>query len=265
MTGYENRLLPLEGDDIAYGAAVESGSLALVELVAGLGVDWVWVDLEHKNPGPLDARYLENVARAAACGGAEPVVRVPSGDPSVIRKVRDAGVRTVVVPRVETVEAVRDAVRAARFTHDGGPGKRGLSVGRSSRYGADLGGADRAYPASEDHNTLVGVLVEERAAVEAIDDILDVAGLDFVFPGPGDLGVSMGAPLADDPAVADALATVEARCRERGMPMMGHLGSNFGLEDVGTAATEGYRLASLGDEFEAVRQALGDRLGRVDA
>jgi len=264
MTASANRLTPLDEGGVCYGATVESGSPALVELVADTGVDWVWLDLEHKNASPLDSRYLESVARAAECGGAELVVRVPSGDPHLIRKVRDAGIRSLVVPRVESAAEVRAAVRAAYFTHDGEPGERGLSFGRSSRYGAKPGDHGGEYTEREDRQTVVGVLVEDVAAVEALDDILAVPGLDFVFPGPGDLGVSLGRPREyDHPDLTGAVDSIERTCRERGMPMLGHVGSNFQVEDLETSATDGYRLISLGDEFEAIRRTIGERLEAV--
>ncbi|WP_276299850.1 HpcH/HpaI aldolase family protein [Halorussus lipolyticus] len=261
-----NRLADLRATDEVYlGAGVETASERLIEVYGKLGLDWVWVDLEHKNGSPLDAPDLERLVRSAQCGGTELVVRLPNGEPSTIRKVLDTGVRNVVVPRVETAGEVERAVRAARFEYDGEPGDRGLSQGRASGYGAAFGG-DRPYHEVEDENVQVGVLVENRTAVENVEEIAAVPELGFVFPGPGDLGVSMGRTHEyDDPEVRALVERVRETCVEHGVPLLGFQNSNFaGPEEVREATDRGYRLVSLGDEFTFVAEAVEERIGWVD-
>lgn len=269
MNGPEqrNRLADLRATDEVYlGAGVETASEQLVELYGTLGLDWVWVDVEHKNGSPLDGTGLERLVRAAQCGGTELVVRLPNGDPSTIRKVLDTGVRNVVVPRVETASDVERAVRAARFEYDGEPGDRGLAQGRASGYGTAFGG-ERPYHDVEDANVQVGVLVENRTAVENVEEIATVPELGFVFPGPGDLGVSMGRTLEyEDPEMRSLVERVRKTCVEHGVPLLGVQNSNFaGPEGVRDAIDRGYRLVSLGDEFAFVAQAIEERTGWLDA
>jgi len=263
----QNELADLrKTEDVYLGAGVETASERLVELYGTLGLDWVWVDLEHKNGSPLDATGLERLVRAAQCGGTELVVRLPNGDPSTVRKALDTGIRNVVVPRVETADEVERAVRASRFEYDGEPGERGLAQGRASGYGTAFGG-ERSYHEVEDANVQVGVLVENRTAVENIEEIASVPELGFVFPGPGDLGVSMGRTLEyDDPEMRSLVERVEKTCIEHGVPLLGVQRSNFaGPEGVRNAVEQGYRLVSLGDEFAFVAQAIEERSGWLGA
>jgi len=264
----DNPLVGLgETDDVLLGAGVETGNETLVEILGRLGLDWVWVDLEHKNPSPYDSHYLERLRRAADCGGTELVVRVPNGEPSLIRKVSDAGVRNICVPRVQTAEEVREAVRAGRYEYDGEPGRRGLSQGRASGYGDQFTKtAGESFHHEADDELLVGVLIEDIAAVENLDEILDVPELGFVFPGPGDLGVSLGKTLQyGDDEVQAALDEIIDGCVEREIPLLGLHGSNFsGPDGTREAVEKGYQILGLGNDFKAVRQVFGDRMDWVE-
>lgn len=251
----------LEADEVQFGANVETGSPRLVEIYGDIGLDWVWLDLEHKNPAGFDADWLEHRVRAAAAAGTELLVRVPTGEPALVRKVLDAGVRNVLVPRVRTAAEVTRAVRAGRFTFDGEPGRRGLGKGRSSSYGSAYAPGEDEYVTREDAQTMVGVLIENREAVENIDDIVGVPDLGFVLPGFGDLSVSLGRTLKyDHPEVTDAIERVEAACADHGVPMLGVLGGHFtDGESAREAVANGYRLLGLGHDFAAVREVLGSR------
>ena len=129
----------LEVGEVALGARTSTYSPAAVEVFGGLGLDFVWIDLEHGGPSADDAGAIEALVRAAESAGVEPLVRLPTGEGYLVRSVLDAGVRTVLVPRVETAAEVREAVAAARFTQDGAPGTRGSASGRASDWGAKPG------------------------------------------------------------------------------------------------------------------------------
>lgn len=264
----DNPLVGLgETDDVLIGAGVETGNETLVEILGRLGLDWVWVDLEHKNPSPYNSHYLERLRRAADCGGTELVVRVPNGEPSLIRKVSDAGIRNICVPRVQTAEEVREAVRAGKFEYGGEPGRRGLSQGRASGYGDEFTkSAGESFHHEADEEMVIGVLIEDIVAVENLEEILEVPELGFVFPGPGDLGVSLGKTLQyDDEEVQTALNKVIEGSVERDIPLLGLHGSNFtGPEGTREAIKKGYQILGLGNDFKAVRQVFGERMGWVE-
>jgi len=248
----------IEDDEPALGAGTGTYAPAAVETFGAVGLDFVWVDLEHAGPSPDDARVLADLTRAAEAAGVELLVRLPSGDPPLIRKVLDAGVRTILVPRVETAAEVREAVRAARFEYDGEPGGRGIGVGRTATWGADL---DDHAP-REDAETLVGVMIENRTAVENLEGILSVPELGFAFVGPADLSVSFGRPMeTDHPDVRDAVAGVEDAVRASDVA----LGGIFDDPAAATAAIDdGYRIVRVGGDLSAARAVLADRLERID-
>jgi 2-dehydro-3-deoxyglucarate aldolase len=82
----------------------------LVEVFGDLGLDFVWLDFEHTGPSAYDSKVFENLTRAAEGAGTELLVRTPSGDPEIIRKILDTGVRNLLIPRIETAEEVKRAV-----------------------------------------------------------------------------------------------------------------------------------------------------------
>ncbi|PCR88776.1 HpcH/HpaI aldolase family protein [Natrinema ejinorense] len=259
----ENRLSSLGDSETVYvGAAVETAAESLIELYGLVGLDWVWIDLEHKNASPLDGTNLERLSRAGECGNVELVVRLPDSNPATVRKVLDAGVRNVVIPRIETATDLRRAAEACYFEYGDESGARGLSQGRSSGYGTAFLEDSASYYRTEDDAVQLGALIEEEQAVENLPAILDVPGLDFVFPGPGDLGVSMGHPLEyDHPAVSDRIEYVEETCRDRGIPMLGMYHSNFtGRGGIQQAIERGYRLLSVGNEYDFAAEILRERL-----
>lgn len=245
----------LENGGRVFGARANSFSPDLVEVYGGLGLEFAWLDLEHGGPSADDASRLDHLVRAATVGGIDLMIRLPSNDPAVVRKVLDTGVRTVVVPRVETAADLRRAARAAHYTYDDGPGERGVAHARGSAWGADLD-TDR-----EDASVLVGAMIENRTAVENLEQILSVPGLGFTYLGPGDLAVSLGHPgESDHPEVREAIETAREACVEAGVPVGVSATSVDGARD---ALNAGHRIVRLGDEMEAVRELVGERLDAV--
>lgn len=245
-------------DRTAVGARCVTGSPALIQAFADLGLDFAWVDLEHGGGSPMDADTLATVVWPAQAAGIDLLVRLPSGDPDVIRKVLDAGIRTVLIPRVETADEVRRAVKAARFTYDGDPGDRGVASSQASRWGADL---DEAFAEREDRETTVGVMVENTTAVDNLEEILAVPDLGFVFIGPADLSVAMGHPMAvDHPRVAESVETIRETCIDAEVPV-GRIVSD--ADGAIAAVADGYSLLRIGGDVGAVRATLGARMDTI--
>ena len=145
----------LEGGEEAIGARCMTRAPMFVEIYGELGFDFAWMDVEHGGQSPWGATTFEGLVRAAAGADVDLLVRLPSGDLHLIRKVLDTGVRTFLIPRVETAAEVRRAVEASRFRYDGGAGERGAASGLAS----DWGSAD-GYVEREDATPLVGVMIE---------------------------------------------------------------------------------------------------------
>src|SRR6056297_2215749 len=185
----------LEAGETVFGAAAATYSPTVVEILGDVGLDYVWIDLEHGGPSPYDSTALAELTRAAEAGGIELLVRLPKPEPALVRKVLDAGVRTILLPRIETADQLRPAVEAAYFAYDDDVGDRGVGVGRSGTW---AGYVDN-FVGGEDSEVLVGTMIENQRAVDNIEDILSIPRLGFAFVGPADLSMSLsgGDPLAE--------------------------------------------------------------------
>lgn len=246
----------IENGDVALGARSATFSPTVVEIYGELGIDFVWLDFEHSGPSPYDATLFEDLSRAAELGDTELLVRIPSSDPPLIRKLLDAGVRNILVPRVDTVEEVRDAVEATRFVYEGEPGERGKSGSRASTWGHA-----ENYIETEDREVCLGVMIEKTTAVDALDDILAVPDLGFVFIGPSDLSVQMGHPTnRDHEDVRRQIDDVKQSCEAADVPV-GCVAHD--PDDARRAASEGYQVIRIGGELEAAQQVLRDRLAHI--
>jgi 4-hydroxy-2-oxoheptanedioate aldolase len=189
---------------LAVGTIVPGNDPALVEISALAGFDHVIIDGEH---GSVSVRDVEDLVRAAEAVGITPLARVPSNTPVDILRFLDAGVMGVMVPQVRTADDARRAVAAARYHPEG---QRGLAGSRAARYG--LAGSLADYVAAANREVMVMALLEDRAAVENIDAILAVPGIDVFFIGPADLAQSYGYPgRADQPEVQAAIDTIIRR------------------------------------------------------
>jgi 2-dehydro-3-deoxyglucarate aldolase len=239
----------VENGGVALGVLDDLYSPEMTEIYGDLGFDFVWHDLEHAGPSPRDGDALAALLRAADLAGTELLVRLPSADQSMIRKALDTGVRNLFVPHVESPEEIQQAIEAARFEYDGEPGKRGFANPRASRWGRA-----EEYITVEDRETMIGITVEEPAAVEKIDEILDIPGLGFVFIGPLDLAVAMGHPgEIDHPEVEEAVETVVSAARESDV-VIGGLG--FGEDDVEEKIDTGYQILHVGATTAAATETL---------
>ncbi|WP_338728679.1 aldolase/citrate lyase family protein [Haladaptatus sp. DJG-WS-42] len=239
----------LESGNVALGILDNTYSPTLVEFYGELGLDFVWIDFEHGGPSPWDGERLTELLRAAELVDTELLVRLPSTEPGLIRKALDVGARNLFLSRVKTVEEVEDAVSATQFRYRDAAGERGLASPRAARWGL---AAD--YVGSEDTETVIGVTIETREAVEHIDEILAVPALGFVFAGPLDLSVAYGHPGDIDHAVVtEAVETIRTAAVEAGVPL-GGLG--FGMDDVNEKAKTGYQLLNIGSTTGALKGAV---------
>jgi 2-keto-3-deoxy-L-rhamnonate aldolase RhmA len=183
----------------AYGVSVMIPSPQIVEMIAAAGFDWVLIDCEH---GTLTLESVELMAMAAEASGITAIARPVSRSAEHILQVLDRGVMGVQVPHVNTAADARAVIEAVKF-HP--LGKRGLAAGtRAAVYDAHGTLADFVKAANE--ATLIAVQLEDREAIENIDELLAVDGIDVFFIGPSDLSQSMGFPgNPKAPPVAEAI------------------------------------------------------------
>lgn len=246
----------VEHDDAVFGASAATFSPTVIEILGDLGLDFVWLDLEHGGPSPYDSTTLEKLTRAADVVDIELLVRIPMPEPSIVRKVVDAGVRTVLIPRIETAAELKPAVEAAFFSYDGAVGDRGVGIGRGSRW---AGYAD-SHVGDADDDVLVGTMIENERALDNLDSILSVPQLGFAFLGPADMEMSMsgGDPLNKSPdAVADGIENTLQACLDAGVPAGRILNDPEAAAD---AVDDGFQIVRIGSDIGAVREVLGKRL-----
>ena len=153
-----------------------------VEVIAGAGFDWILLDTEHS---PNDLESVLQQAQAAAAYPVSTVARVPWNDMVTIKRFLDIGIQTLLVPYVCSVAEAKDAVRYTRYPPAGVRGVAGST--RASRFGRVKDYAKKA----QDEICLL-VQVETKDALDKLEDICAVDGIDGVFIGPADLHASMG-------------------------------------------------------------------------
>lgn len=182
----------------------------LVEMAGYAGYDFVILDLEHTS---THTETLENMIRAAECAGITPLVRVPETEPATILRALDSGAQGVVIPHVTSPQQAAQAVQACRY-HP--LGQRGISGGRTTGFGR-LSLAD--YFERANAEILVTIMIEDRAGVENLPQILSVPGIDMVLEGAVDLSQSYAVPgQFTHPLVLQAVQRIADTCRVNQVP-----------------------------------------------
>jgi 2-dehydro-3-deoxyglucarate aldolase len=237
----------------ALGVGLATQSRTVIEVCGDCGLDFVWLDFEHGGGDPWDGDELMDFVRAAEVADVELLVRIPSADPKLIGRMLDAGVRTLLIPQIETAADVRRAVEAARYRYADGRGGRGLAGARDDSWGT----AEEATRQS-DQTVLIGAMVENMTALDNLDEILDVPGLGFIFIGPEDLSMSLDAPRDfDNPRLWESIGTVRDEAIEAGIPVAT---ARVGERSTDDYRQRGYDILSIGSDVGAIRSLI-DRHG----
>lgn len=199
----------LESDKGALGPFMITAEPAFVEAAGYAGYDFVLLDMEH---GPGTFANLQNLIRAANVAGVCPVVRVPRGTDIWIDRALDVGAGAVLVPQIDTAEQARAVVSAAKFSPVGTRGT--CRFVRSAGYGSVPG--SEYFAKAQD--TAVIIQAEGKKAVENLDEILSVPGIDVVFVGPYDLSSSLGhVGEIDHPEVIECIKEIIAKASAKGV------------------------------------------------
>jgi 4-hydroxy-2-oxoheptanedioate aldolase len=178
-----------------------------VEIVAGAGYDWLLLDCEHS---PNDLESLLPQLQACAPYPTTPIVRVPWNDTVTIKRVLDIGAQTLLIPYVCSAEEAKAAIAATRYPPNGVRGVAGTT--RATRFGRVKDYARRAH-----EELCVLVQVETKPALDQLEAICAVDGVDGVFIGPADLHASMGYPgEVSNPAVIPQIEEAMRRIRKAG-------------------------------------------------
>lgn len=236
----------------AIGTMVQLPNPSVVEILAQAGFDWLTLDTEH---GPIDIETLHALIRATAGTNATPVVRVARNLDWLAKRVLDIGALGVMMPGVNSAHEALEAVRAVRYPPDGirgfGPTFAAL------RWG--LAGADYVQQANDE--VMAIVQVEHIDAVERIDEIVAVPGLDLPLIGPYDLSGSMGVlGQVRHPKVQEAINRVLAAGKKAKLPV-----GIFGVtaEEVNAYLEAGFKAILVGVDAGLLASAAKEMLGRI--
>ena len=190
-------------------------SVDIATIAKTCGYDWLFIDMEHNS---MDVDNAAQIAMASLAVGISPIVRVPGKEHFHATRLLDSGAQGIVVPHVDTVEEAERAVAYCKYPPKGHRSAMGV-LPQFAYQGVPVGEATKA--ANEE--TLVIVMVESPEAIERVDEIAAVPGIDSVLIGTNDLCAELGIPgKFDDPKVEDAYRKVVAACGKAGIhPGMG--------------------------------------------
>ncbi|OGQ05100.1 MAG: 2,4-dihydroxyhept-2-ene-1,7-dioic acid aldolase [Deltaproteobacteria bacterium RIFCSPLOWO2_01_44_7] len=174
----------IKNREVTIGSWITIGDPCIAEIMVKAGFDWLTVDMEHSAITLSEAQRLIQVIEL---GGKTPFVRVDHNDANIIKRVMDAGAHGIIVPMVNTKEDALAAVSAVQYPPKG---KRGVGLGRAQGYGV----AFEKYKKWVDTESIVIVQVEHIQAVQNLEAILSVEGIDGFLVGPYDLSASLGVP-----------------------------------------------------------------------
>ena len=246
----------------AVGSWVNTCSPVAAELMAAIGFDFLAVDAEHS---ALDIGQVQCLFQAIRSGNGDcaPMVRLPGSDYAVTKRFLDAGAAGVIAPLINSAEQAQQVVSAVKYPP---AGARGVGFCRDNMYGLDFDSA----VASANERTLLAVQVEHIEAVQNIDEILSVKGIDAVFIGPYDLCASMGIMRQfDHPKMVDATGRILDACKAHNVAPGIHV-VQPDVDETLRRIDEGYRLIAyslditmLAESCQAGLEAIRKKIGRA--
>jgi 4-hydroxy-2-oxoheptanedioate aldolase len=197
----------LASDQGVIGPFMKTGEPAFVEAAGYAGFDFAILDMEH---GPVSFENMQNNIRAAIISRMIPIIRVEDKNESNIGKALDIGAMGIQVPQIENAEQAREVIKAAKFYPEG---QRGVCrFVRAAQYSS----MDRYDYFRTANDTLVILQLEGKEALENLEEILEVKGIDVIFIGPYDLSQSLGIPgQISHPDVIAQMQRIVASAKER--------------------------------------------------
>ncbi len=235
----------------AYGLWVTVESPSISEMAVTLGLDWICIDMEH---GHLGFREVIEHLRAVRGSDTAALVRVPGIEMSSIKRALDMGANGVIVPYVRSRADVDTAFSYGRYSPRG---IRGVSGDRAVQWGLE----SKEYLECADQETLIIPLIETREAVDEIDAILAVPGLETIFFGPADMSASYGfLGEWEGPGIAERILEVRAKAEAKGIAA-GLLAR--GIEDSKRRRDQGFNMVGLGADMSLLIRALKENLAAL--
>jgi 4-hydroxy-2-oxoheptanedioate aldolase len=229
------------------GMFVKFPTLETMEILASAGLDFVIIDMEH---APLGIETVYGMVATAERSGMAALIRTRGHDSATANTLLDAGASGILVPHCSPAEVASEMIMDMVFPPAGRRGAGG--GGRATQWGIDGAGE---YRRGGDQGVVRVPMIEDPEAVEQIDAILDIPGVDAVFIGQGDLTQTLGDRDRAQALVDRALS----RCLERGVPACT---TAYG-DDVESRLKQGFKWLAIGNDTGTFTRAVQDRLAKV--
>ncbi len=224
---------------------------SITEIAVELGFDWVVIDAEH---GHLDFGDIVAHLRATRGSDTTPLVRIAEIHQGLIKRVLDLGAAGIIVPQVTGPDDVERAVHFAKYPPRG---IRGVGGERATNWSMNL-----EATRSADQETMVIPLIETVAAVQTLDAIMNVRGVDALYVGPADLSASAGHLGAwEGPGVAEMVLSVKDRAAERGLAC-GVMATS--VENARERRDQGFQMLGLASDTGLIIRGARESLRAVD-
>lgn len=240
----------LKRGDLLVGTIITMPSPEIAEIYSWAGFDWLFIDLEHGVISLRDAQMiLQSASSKTPC-----IIRVPSIDEVWIKKALDIGPTGIILPQVKTADQVEIAIQYCKYPPEG---VRSVGIARAQGYGEKF----QEYVASANNDIAVIVQIEHKDAVDCIEDIIGVPGIDCLFIGPYDLSASMNKPgQITDPEVKNAIEKVKKSAERANIPL-GIFGAS--VEAVGPFIQRGYTVIAVGMDTALISKAAKNIVGSL--
>ncbi|MBM4188252.1 MAG: aldolase [Gemmatimonadetes bacterium] len=226
---------------------------SIMQALRNAGFDWAIIDNEH---GVFSNETIAELGRAGRWVGVTPIVRVPALSYEFITQALDGGAQGVMLPRVTSVDQVRAAVAAVKYPP---VGARGSATGRG--HTEFKSGDVTAMMADSNRETMVVVQIETKEAVDAVEQIVAVPGVDAALIGPNDLSIALGvAGRSRDPILEAAIERTVAACQAAGKYPAIHTND---VALTGEWARRGMRLVSISSEMGLLQKAGQEAIAQI--
>jgi 2-keto-3-deoxy-L-rhamnonate aldolase RhmA len=241
----------LRSGEALLGSWLSVAHPTVAEVMGRAGYDWLIADMEH---GILTLDALQTLLQVVDSTPAAALVRVPWNDQVLIKQVLETGPAGLIIPQVNTAEEAEAGVRAAMYPPRG---IRGIGCQRAAGFGACF--TDYLQHANE--NLCIGVQIEHERAMQNLDAIADVEGVDLLFIGANDLSASMGLlGQPTHPRVLEAIQRVLETGRRAGVAV-GLMASD--PDDASRRFAEGFQFVGIGHDVGLLSQICRDHCGRT--
>jgi 2-keto-3-deoxy-L-rhamnonate aldolase RhmA len=228
------------------GTFVSIGHPEVAELIGHANYDWVCFDTEHS---PMSIETVENMMQAMSFSKTVPIVRVAWNDQVLIKRALDIGAYGILVPWVNSREEAERAVQAVRYPPTG---TRGFGPRR-----AILG--DPHYEKTADKEVLLSVQIETQKAIDHLDDILSVKGIDAAFIGPYDLSVSLGIiGQFGHKKFRAAIETFLQSAQRHGVAA-----GIVAIDDIKERVSQGFTMLLIANDFFLLKNSASDTINRA--